>query len=100
MPHVEYLGEGQLRLRYDNNSARGTIVPGTLNGEEGLLNFSMNSSQLLNRVVMLTWEQYSRAGKQRSMDLCDVWSLDNVAVTLHHNNCVRTVFSDDFEEQQ
>ena len=88
-----------MRLTYDNNPT-GTVVPGTLNEGIGLLNFSLNSSQLVNKMVMLTWEQYSHVLSKFSGLLCDVWSLDNVAVTLHHNHCMRTVFSDDFEAQQ
>ena len=93
--HVD-LSEGQLRLTYDNDS-NGTVVPGTLNEGIGLLNFSLNSSQLVNKMVMLAWEQYSHENHKK---MVDVWSLDNVAVTLHHNHCMRTVFSDDFEAQQ
>ena len=28
---------------------------------------------------------------------CDVWSLDNLAVTVQYENCMREVFKEDFE---
>ena len=99
IPHVKRLSGGQLRLTYDKYTT-GTVVPGTLNKSKGVLNFSLNSSQLANRVVNLTWEQYLHVKNSRHNKMCAVWSLDNVAVTLHYNYCMRTVFRDDFDDQQ
>ena len=92
---VQDLNEGNLlRLIYNIDASSSIEVPGTLNEGIGLLNFSLNNSQLVNRMVKLKWEQIPGSHN------CDVWSLDNVVVTLHHNNCTRNVFSDDFEDQK
>ena len=79
-----------------DNYATSIVVPGTLNQGIGLLNFSINNSQLVNRMVRLKWEQNTRPFLGQD---CDVWSLDNVVITIHHKNCMRNVFSDDFEDQ-
>ena len=91
---VQPLNESYVRLTYNNNPT--SIVSGTLNQNEGLLSFSLNNSQLVNRMVRLKWEQNVNANHRD----CAVWSLDNVVVTLHHNNCTINVFSDDFEDRK
>ena len=87
---VEHLNRTNLRL---NNTID---VPGTLDKAKGLLNFSVNTTQLFETTARLKWEQNTQPARQD----CDVWSMDNVAVTLHYKYCTRNVFSDDFEKHQ
>ena len=86
----------RLTYMYDNHITT-IVVPGTLDKGEGLLNFSLDNSQLVNRIVTLTWEQYSYCTPTNRS--CDMWSLDNVAVTLHNNCGMKTIFSDDFDHE-
>ena len=96
IPLVDFLSEDLLKLTYDNYATT-VDVPGTRNTDMGLLDFSLNSSQLIDRIVRLTWEQHAQDSKGPD---CDVWSLDNVAIVLHHNCGMRTVLTDDFNNQQ
>ena len=96
LPHVEHIeSDGLLRLYY--NERRNFTVPGTLYDQKGLVNITINSSQLANRKVSLTWEQHTVVNINNAGMDCDVWSLDNVEVTLQYENCTETVLSEDFE---
>ena len=95
VPLVQILDDDEILLTYDNYSS--TInVSRTLNSGTGLLNFSL-SDELVGSVVTLTWEQHTL--KPVALD-CDVWSLDNVVVTLHYGDCERNLLDEDFEEDQ
>ena len=87
--------DGLLRLYY--NERRNFTVPGTLYDQKGLVNITINSFQLANRKVSLTWEQHMVVNINNAGMDCDVWSLDNVEVTLQYENCTETVLSEDFE---
>ena len=84
-------------VRLTNVDGHMIDVPGTLDKTKGLLNFSMNTTQLFETTARLKWEQNTQPFGGQD---CDVWSLDNVAVTLHYKYCMRNVFSDDFEKHQ
>ena len=77
------------------NSTENISVSATFNSDIGRLNFSKNASEILNRISSITWEQYT-VNLSRCLD-CDVWSLDNVAVTVQYEDCTREVFKEDFE---
>ena len=73
-------------------------VNGTFNRQVEQQQYTMDSvSQLVNRIVSLKWEQ--RASCSSNKD-CDVWSLDNVEVTVQYENCTRLVLSEDFEDME
>ena len=64
----------------------------------GLLNFSKNGSEILNRISSVTWEQYTVNNINLSLKpYCDVWSLDNVAVSVQYESCMRVIFKEDFD---
>ena len=44
--------------------------------------------------MSLTWQQYTVKPVRPD---CDVWSLDNVEVTVQYGDCMRTIISEDFE---
>ena len=71
-------------------------VSATFNNNTGLLNFSKNASELLNSVSSVTWEQYT-VNISLGQD-CDVWSLDNVAVSVQYEDCMREIFKEYFED--
>ena len=70
-------------------------VTATFSNSTGLLNFSKNANEILNRISSISWEQYT-VNMSLGHD-CDVWSLDNLAVTVQYENCMREVFNEDFE---
>ena len=99
-PQVEHIGsDGLLRLYY--NERRNFTVPSTIYDQKGLVNITINSSQLANRIVSLTWEQHMvfNINKNTGME-CDVWTLDNVEVTVQYENCTKAVLSADFEDKK
>ena len=64
----------------------------------GLLNFSKKGSEILNRISSVTWEQYTVNTMNLSLKpYCDVWSLDNVAVSVQYEDCMRVIFKEDFD---
>ena len=71
-------------------------VTATFNNSTGLINFYTNGNEILNRISSISWEQYT-VNMSLGQD-CDVWSLDNLAVTVQYENCTRGVFNEDFEE--
>ena len=77
------------------SSSNNFTVSATFNNTTGLLNFSKNGNKILNSVSSVTWEQYT-VNLGLGPD-CDVWSLDNVAVSVQYEGCVREIFKDDFE---
>ena len=83
----------QLNLTYFNNSF---IVPSTFKNASGLLNFTFDGIELVNRVASLTWQQYTLRPVRPD---CDVWSLDNVEVTVQYGDCMRNIISEDFEKE-
>ena len=99
-PQVEDIGnDGLLRLYY--NERRNFTVPGTLYDQKGLVNIAIDSSQLVNKIVSLTWEQHMVFDIKKNIGMdCDVWTLDNVEVTLQYENCTKTVLSADFEDKK
>ena len=80
------------------SSSNNFTVSATFNNNTGLLNFSKNGSEILNRISSVTWEQYTvnNVNLTQGQD-CDVWSLDNVAVSVQYEGCVREIFKEDFE---
>ena len=78
-----------------NYSSKLFNVTATFNDSTGLLNFSINGNEILNRMSSISWEQYT-VNMSLGQD-CDVWSLDNLAVTVQYENCTREVFKEDFE---
>ena len=82
------------------NKRRNFTVPGTLYDQEGLVNITINSSQLANRIVSLTWEQHMVHPINNIGMECDVWTLDNVEVTVQYENCTKAVLSADFEDKK
>ena len=70
-------------------------VTATFANSTGLLNFSKNVNDILNRICSISWEQYT-VNMSLGQD-CDVWSLDNLAVTVQYENSTREVFNEDFE---
>ena len=94
MKHIE--SDGLLQLYY--KWGRNFTVPGTFYDQQGLVNITINSTRLVNRMVSLTWEQYSIINISNTGMDCDVWSLNNVEVTLQYENCTKTVLSEDFED--
>lgn len=77
------------------NSSDNITVSATFNDSTGLLNFSKDGSEVLNRISSVTWEQYTE-NVALGPD-CDVWSLDNVAVSVQYENCMREIFKEDFD---
>ena len=88
--------ESEVILNY--NSTDNITVSATFNNNTGLLNFSKNGSEILNRISSVTWEQYTvnNMNLTQGQD-CDVWSLDNVAVSVQYERCMREIFKEDFE---
>ena len=95
VPEVFLSPNDQEEVILNYNSTENISVSATLNSDIGLLNFSKNTSEILNRISSITWEQYT-VNLSRGAD-CDVWSLDNVAVTVQYEDCTREVFKEDFE---
>ena len=94
VPKVNFIqNSDKLNLTYFNNSF---IVPSTLNNASGLLNFTFDGIELVNTVASLTWQQYTVTPIRPD---CDVWSLDNVEVTVRYGDCMRTIISEDFEKE-
>ena len=88
--------ESEVILNY--NSTDNITVSSTFNDNTGLLNFSKDGSEVLNRISSVTWEQYTvnNIRLSRGQD-CEVWSLDNVAVSVQYEGCMREIFKEDFE---
>ena len=78
-----------------NYSSKIFNVTATFNDSIGLQNYYKNGNEILNRISSISWEQYT-VHMSLGQD-CDVWSLDNLAVTVQYENCTREVFKDDFE---
>ena len=95
VPEVFSSPNDQEEIILNYNSTENISVSATFNSNTGLLNFSQNASEILNRICSITWEQYT-VNLSRGLD-CDVWSLDNVAVTVQYEDCTRDVFKEDFE---
>ena len=55
-------------------------------------NYTVNEVRLVNKTVSLTWEQNSTNES--------VWALDDIEVILNHNNCNRTVLSENFDDMK
>ena len=73
-------------------------ISATFNNNTGLLIFSKDGSEVLNRISSVTWEQYTVNNKNLSLGQdCDVWSLDNVAVSVQYEDCTREIFKEDFD---
>ena len=68
-------------------------ISASFNNSTDLLNFTINGNEILNRISSISWEQYNMSSGQD----CDMWSLDNLAVTVQYENCTREVFNEDFE---
>ena len=101
IPKVEHIGsDGLLRLYY--NEGKNFTVPGTLYDQQGLVNITIvsSSSQLANKILSLTWKQHTAININNLGKDCDVWSLDNVEVTVQYENCARSVLSEDFEDRK
>ena len=99
-PHVNFIDYSDhelLQLYYENGD--NFTVPGTFNKNFGLLNYTFDMSQYMNQFVSLTWKQQVSINVNLGSD-CDVWSLDNVEVTLQYENCNRKILSEDFEDVQ
>ena len=92
-PKVTKAATNFLKLSY--NDGRTFTVPSTFDNQRGQLNFTAKTSYF-TRIVSLMWEQHSRNIGSH----CDVWSLDNVEVTLQYENCTRTILSEDFEDME
>ena len=92
-PQVTETAANLLKLSY--NDGRTFTVPSTFDNQRGQLNF-MAKSFYFNRIVSLMWEQHSNNVGSH----CDVWSLDNVEVTVQYENCTRSVLSEDFEDME
>ena len=94
VPKVNFIqNSDKLNLIYFNNSF---IVPSTFKTASGLLNFTFDGIELVNRVASLTWQQYTVSPVRPD---CDVWSLDNVEVIVQYGDCMRTIISEDFENE-
>ena len=94
VPTVMFIeNSDKLNLTYFNNSL---IVPSTFSNASGLLNFTFDGIELVNRVASLTWQQYTVSPVRPD---CDVWSLDNVEVIVQYGDCMRTIISEDFENE-
>ena len=78
-----------------NHSSNIFNVTATFNDSIGLKNYSKNGNEILNRISSISWEQYT-VNMSSGQD-CDVWSLDNLAVTVQYENCSREVVKEDFE---
>ena len=100
-PHVNFIGSNidheLLQLYYKNGD--NFTVPGIFNDSFGLLNYTIDMSRFMNQFVSLTWKQQVSINVSLGSD-CDVWSLDNVEVTLQYENCNRKILSEDFEDVQ
>ena len=94
VPKVNFIqNPDKLNLTYFNNSF---IVPSTFRNASGLLNFTFDGIELVNTVATLTWLQYTLRLVRPD---CDVWSLDNVEVTVQYGDCTRSIISEDFEKE-
>ena len=83
----------KLNLTYLTNNF---IVPSTFKNASGLLNFTFDGIELVNRVASLTWQQYTVIPVRPD---CDVLSLDNVEVTVQYGDCMRTIISEGLENE-
>ena len=90
---------GRVQLTYDNHVTY-VRIPGTLNSQIGLQNYSESVSQIVDRVVRLKWEQHTWTPHASGNRDCDTISLDSTVVSLHWNNCVRKVLDEDFDDPQ
>ena len=90
---VPDLDSNKLNLTYFSSSF---IVPSTFKNVSGLINFTFDGIELVNTVSSLTWQQYTVTPVRPD---CDVWSLDNVEVTVQYGDCMRTIISEDFENE-
>ena len=93
VPRVENNYGDKVTLIYSSNDMFDVLA--TFNNNTGLLNFSKNASELLNSVSSVTWEQYT-VNMSLGQD-CDVWSLDNVAVSVQYEGCTRKILEEDFD---
>ena len=92
-PQVTKTATDFLQLSY--NDGRTFTVPSTFDNRKGQLTFTAKTSYF-DRTVSLIWEQHSKNIGTN----CDVWSLDNVEVTVQYENCTRTILSEDFENME
>ena len=76
-PQVTKIATDFLQLSY--NDGRTFTVPSTFDNQRGQVSFTAKTSYF-NRIVSLMWEQHS----QNIGSHCDVWSLDNVEVTVQY----------------
>ena len=76
-----------------NDGQQEITVPSTQNMNTGLLNFTLNNTDIVNKVnVSLSWEQRAIS----SVKIHGEWALDNVRVNLHYNSCTRTLLNEEF----
>ena len=78
MKHIE--SDELLQLYY--KGGRNFTVPGTFYDQQSLVNITINSTRLVNRMVSLTWEQYTFISIDNTGMDCDVWSLDSMRTVL------------------
>ena len=96
VPLLQFLANNEMvNLTYYGESY---VVPGTFVSGNGLRDFSLDITQLINdEVVAITWEQHASTP---SGPECDLWSLDNVFVIAKSETNNKTIFSDDFESKR
>ena len=102
IPTVTFINSSFLNLTYNDTAYNTTTyatyttytVPFTASSAVGpyLYNITINNDLLLSQTVRFAWNQTYRAPKVN----CDVWSLDNISISLQHNGCYRQIYQQDF----
>ena len=101
-PTVTFINSSFLNLTYNDTAYNTTTyatyttytVPFTASSAVGpyLYNIIINNDLLLNQTVRFAWNQTYRAPRTN----CDVWTLDNINISLQHNGCYQHIYQQDF----
>ena len=101
-PTVTFINSSFLNLTYNDTAYNTTTyatyttytVPFTTSSAVGpyLYNIIINNDLLLNQTVRFAWNQTYRAPCTN----CDVWTLDNINISLQHNGCYQHIYQQDF----
>ena len=72
IPHVKFITSDHELLQVYYSNENNFTVPGTFDTRVGLLNYTVNLSQFINRFVSLTWKQQASVNVERYGSDCDV----------------------------
>ena len=95
IPTVSFINSSFVKLSYKTTTYIVTFTASS-GVEPYLYNININNDLLLNQTVRFAWNQTYIAVRAN----CDVWALDNISISLHHNGCYRQIYQQDFNNDK